>query len=55
MPQLNPSPWFAYLLFSWVAFSLIVVPKVLTHTFPESLSPQAKQKSKTEFWNWPWS
>ncbi|NP_739832.1 ATP synthase F0 subunit 8 (mitochondrion) [Gambusia affinis] len=54
MPQLTPTPWLAYLLFSWLIFSVIVLPKVSTHTFMESPAPLTKQKPDTEPWNWPW-
>nr|QVV96650.1 ATP synthase F0 subunit 8 [Xiphophorus variatus] len=54
MPQLIPSPWLAYLLFSWVVFSVIVLPKVSTHVFPEAPAPKTKQAPQTEPWNWLW-
>nr|YP_009505026.1 ATP synthase F0 subunit 8 [Periophthalmus novemradiatus]AWW89619.1 ATP synthase F0 subunit 8 [Periophthalmus novemradiatus] len=54
MPQLNPSPWFAILVFSWLIFITIVVPKTLNHTFPNEPSPQNAQITKTSSWSWPW-
>nr|WMN14138.1 ATP synthase F0 subunit 8 [Diplophos taenia]BBG74400.1 ATPase subunits 8 [Diplophos taenia] len=53
MPQLNPSPWFAILLFSWLVFLIILPPKVLAHTFPGEPT-LGTEKTKTEPWNWPW-
>nr|YP_008593357.1 ATP synthase F0 subunit 8 [Kurtus gulliveri]BAN83260.1 ATPase subunit 8 [Kurtus gulliveri] len=54
MPQLNPTPWFAILIFSWLVFLTIIPTKVLSHTFPNDPTPQSTQKSKTDPWNWPW-
>nr|BBH37023.1 ATPase subunit 8 [Valenciennea longipinnis]BBH37036.1 ATPase subunit 8 [Valenciennea longipinnis] len=55
MPQLNPAPWFAILVFSWLVFLTIVVPKTLSHTFPNEPAPKSTQVPKTEPWNWPWA
>nr|YP_009128533.1 ATP synthase F0 subunit 8 [Sinobdella sinensis]YP_009154857.1 ATP synthase F0 subunit 8 [Macrognathus aculeatus]AHA12484.1 ATP synthase F0 subunit 8 [Macrognathus aculeatus]AJP76440.1 ATP synthase F0 subunit 8 [Sinobdella sinensis]ALK27140.1 ATP synthase F0 subunit 8 [Macrognathus aculeatus]QVY58587.1 ATP synthase F0 subunit 8 [Sinobdella sinensis] len=54
MPQLNPAPWFAILIFSWLIFLTIITTKTTTHTYPNELSPQDKKAFKTESWNWPW-
>nr|WNH18517.1 ATP synthase F0 subunit 8 [Xanthichthys caeruleolineatus] len=54
MPQLNPAPWFAILVFSWLVFLIILPPKVMAHIFPNESSPQNTEKPKTESWNWPW-
>nr|YP_009990481.1 ATP synthase F0 subunit 8 [Gobiusculus flavescens]QNM99718.1 ATP synthase F0 subunit 8 [Gobiusculus flavescens] len=54
MPQLNPSPWFAIFMFSWLIFLTIVVPKVLNHTFPNEPTLQSAQTPKTDSWTWPW-
>nr|ABB30146.1 ATPase 8 [Mogurnda thermophila]AHA42987.1 ATP synthase F0 subunit 8 [Mogurnda thermophila] len=54
MPQLNPAPWFAILVFSWLVFLTILPPKVLTHTFPNEPMPQSTKTPKTEPWTWPW-
>nr|WNH20650.1 ATP synthase F0 subunit 8 [Gnatholepis anjerensis] len=54
MPQLNPAPWFAILVFSWLIFLTIVVPKVMNHTFPNDPTPQGIQVAKTDPWTWPW-
>nr|YP_009434747.1 ATP synthase F0 subunit 8 [Mugilogobius myxodermus]ATG24547.1 ATP synthase F0 subunit 8 [Mugilogobius myxodermus]BBH37477.1 ATPase subunit 8 [Mugilogobius sp. 'Izumi-Haze'] len=54
MPQLNPSPWFLILLFSWLVFLIIVVPKTMNHTFPNEPTPQSTQTLKTDSWSWPW-
>nr|YP_007475258.1 ATP synthase F0 subunit 8 [Acentrogobius chlorostigmatoides]AGC93492.1 ATP synthase F0 subunit 8 [Acentrogobius chlorostigmatoides]AKU36820.1 ATP synthase subunit 8 [Acentrogobius sp. QHY-2015] len=55
MPQLNPSPWFAILIFSWLVLLAVVVPKVLAHIFPNNPAPQNAQNPKTEIWTWPWT
>nr|BDB39379.1 ATPase subunit 8 [Tridentiger kuroiwae]BDB39392.1 ATPase subunit 8 [Tridentiger kuroiwae] len=54
MPQLNPSPWFIILVFSWLVFLTIVVPKTLNHTFPNEPTLQSTQTLKTNPWHWPW-
>nr|BAE72268.1 ATPase subunit 8 [Oryzias latipes] len=54
MPQLNPAPWFAIMLFSWLVFLVVIPPKVLTHYFPNDPTPQSVKKSKSETWTWPW-
>nr|WNH24022.1 ATP synthase F0 subunit 8 [Stomias affinis] len=54
MPQLNPAPWFAILVFAWLVFLIIIPPKVLAHTFPNEPAPLSTDKTKTEPWNWPW-
>nr|BBC27507.1 ATPase subunit 8 [Schindleria praematura] len=55
MPQLNPSPWFLILAFSWIVFLTLVIPKTLAHTFFNEPTPQSTQAPKTEPWTWPWA
>nr|BBE36968.1 ATP synthase F0 subunit 8 [Sillago parvisquamis] len=54
MPQLNPDPWFAILMFSWTIFLFFLPPKVMGHTFPNAPSPQSLKKGEAAPWNWPW-
>nr|WNH24450.1 ATP synthase F0 subunit 8 [Hygophum reinhardtii] len=54
MPQLNPSPWFAILIFSWLVFLTLIPIKVLSHTFPNEATTQSTETPKTHPWNWPW-
>nr|YP_002154547.1 ATP synthase F0 subunit 8 [Aplocheilus panchax]BAG69250.1 ATPase subunit 8 [Aplocheilus panchax] len=54
MPQLNPSPWFLILIFSWLVFLTMIPPKVLAHHFPKDPSPQSTEMPKTDPWNWSW-
>ncbi|YP_004733910.1 ATP8 gene product (mitochondrion) [Siniperca chuatsi] len=54
MPQLNPAPWFAILVFTWLIFLTVIPPKVLAHTFPNEPTLQSAETPKTEPWNWPW-
>nr|AFJ67842.1 ATP synthase subunit 8 [Triportheus albus] len=54
MPQLNPAPWFAILVFSWVIFLTIIPSKVLKHIFNNEPKTLNVTKPKTEPWNWPW-
>nr|WNH23029.1 ATP synthase F0 subunit 8 [Cryptotomus roseus] len=54
MPQLNPGPWFAILVFSWLVFLTMLPSKVLSHTFPNEPAAQSAMHAITEPWNWPW-
>nr|YP_001054806.1 ATP synthase F0 subunit 8 [Ditrema temminckii]BAF46835.1 ATPase subunit 8 [Ditrema temminckii] len=54
MPQLNPSPWFVILIFSWLIFAAIVPPKILAYLFPNEPSLQSTSKSNKQPWGWPW-
>nr|YP_003345207.1 ATP synthase F0 subunit 8 [Cynoponticus ferox]BAI53306.1 ATPase subunit 8 [Cynoponticus ferox] len=54
MPQLNPSPWFAILLFSWLVFLTIMITKTLSHTFNNEPNPATTKKPELTPWNWPW-
>nr|AEL32705.1 ATPase8 [Prochilodus lineatus] len=54
MPQLNPAPWFAILVFSWLVFLTIIPSKVLKYTFTNEPTALSTEKPKTEPWNWPW-
>nr|YP_003058382.1 ATP synthase F0 subunit 8 [Oryzias javanicus]ACX70673.1 ATP synthase F0 subunit 8 [Oryzias javanicus]BAH84923.1 ATPase subunit 8 [Oryzias javanicus] len=54
MPQLNPAPWFAVLVFSWLVFLIILPQKVLAYKFPNEPAPQSVKKSGSEYWTWPW-
>nr|WNH20052.1 ATP synthase F0 subunit 8 [Thalassoma trilobatum]WNH20897.1 ATP synthase F0 subunit 8 [Thalassoma purpureum] len=54
MPQLNPSPWFGILMFSWFIFLTLIPPKVLAHTFPNEPTSQSTETSPSAPWTWPW-
>nr|YP_001491426.1 ATP synthase F0 subunit 8 [Doederleinia berycoides]BAF51950.1 ATPase subunit 8 [Doederleinia berycoides] len=54
MPQLNPVPWFAILMFSWLIFLTVVPPKVLGHVSLNDFVLQSIKAFKTASWNWPW-
>nr|ADZ15122.1 ATP synthase subunit 8 [Piculus chrysochloros] len=55
MPQLNPNPWFSIMLLSWLAFSLMIQPKLLS--FPHINPPTNKTPTTTKIthWTWPWT
>nr|YP_009648748.1 ATP synthase F0 subunit 8 [Dendrocopos darjellensis]QDB64213.1 ATP synthase F0 subunit 8 [Yungipicus canicapillus]QDB64226.1 ATP synthase F0 subunit 8 [Dendrocopos darjellensis] len=55
MPQLNPSPWFSIMLLSWLTFSLMIQPKLLS--FPHTNPPINKTQTiaETSPWPWPWT
>nr|AAP41275.1 ATPase subunit 8 [Strongylura timucu]AAP41283.1 ATPase subunit 8 [Strongylura notata]AAP41277.1 ATPase subunit 8 [Strongylura timucu]AAP41279.1 ATPase subunit 8 [Strongylura timucu]AAP41281.1 ATPase subunit 8 [Strongylura timucu] len=54
MPQLNPTPWFAILVFTWLVFLTIIPQKIMAHMFPNDLTIQSTKGPKTEPWSWPW-
>nr|AFE62030.1 ATP synthase F0 subunit 8 [Triplophysa bleekeri]AMD12160.1 ATP synthase F0 subunit 8 [Triplophysa sp. 2 YW-2016] len=54
MPQLNPAPWFAILVFSWLVFLTIIPTKVMSHTSPNEPTHIDSKEHKTEPWDWPW-
>nr|AAK72147.1 ATP synthase 8 [Cobitis taenia] len=54
MPQLNPAPWFAILLFSWLIFLIIIPTKVLNHVPPNEPTPFSTEEHKAQPWDWPW-
>nr|QOD97847.1 ATP synthase F0 subunit 8 [Rostratula benghalensis] len=55
MPQLNPNPWFFILLSSWLTFSLLIQPKLLTFLPTNMPSDKTPMYSKTNPWPWPWT
>nr|NP_203718.1 ATP synthase F0 subunit 8 [Pantodon buchholzi]BAB64394.1 ATPase subunits 8 [Pantodon buchholzi] len=52
MPQLNPTPWFLMLLFSWLVF-LMIPQKIMKHHFSTDPST-SNAKEQTSPWTWPW-
>nr|YP_009870592.1 ATPase subunit 8 [Oryzias celebensis]QKK35901.1 ATPase subunit 8 [Oryzias celebensis]BAH84962.1 ATPase subunit 8 [Oryzias celebensis] len=54
MPQLNPAPWFAIFVFSWLIFLIIMPQKVLSFKFANEPTLHNVKKSKSESWSWPW-
>nr|YP_009111966.1 ATP synthase F0 subunit 8 [Botaurus stellaris]AHN95865.1 ATP synthase F0 subunit 8 [Botaurus stellaris] len=55
MPQLNPNPWFLIMLVSWMTFSLIIQPKLLSFTSTNPPHTTLKTTTKTTPWTWPWT
>nr|AAT72190.1 ATP synthase F0 subunit 8 [Gavia immer] len=55
MPQLNPNPWFFIMLASWLTFSLIIQPKLLSFTLTNLPSNKTPATTKTTPWLWPWT
>nr|QCS26461.1 ATP synthase F0 subunit 8 [Pachyhynobius shangchengensis] len=54
MPQLNPGPWYAIFLMSWLVFLLILTFKISKfNNLNEPMSHNTK-KNKPESWSWPW-
>nr|YP_010956982.1 ATP synthase F0 subunit 8 [Prionotus carolinus]WMY90166.1 ATP synthase F0 subunit 8 [Prionotus carolinus] len=54
MPQLNPAPWFAILIFSWAVFLMILPPKVTAHELPNEPTLLSAKTPKTKTWTWSW-
>jgi len=54
MPQLNPIPWFSIALFTWLLFALIIIPKVCSHSFPNTPSTSKTSTHTSSPWSWPW-
>nr|AYN73609.1 ATP synthase F0 subunit 8 [Rhinopomastus cyanomelas] len=54
MPQLYPNPWLSIMILSWLTFSLIIQPKLLS--FVAFNPPVNKANTKTTpSWTWPWT
>nr|YP_009001950.1 ATP synthase F0 subunit 8 [Colistium nudipinnis]AFH09377.1 ATP synthase F0 subunit 8 [Colistium nudipinnis] len=54
MPQLNPAPWLAILIFTWIVFVLVMPEMVMKYSFPNEMTVQSAKAFGTEAWNWPW-
>nr|YP_009355485.1 ATP synthase F0 subunit 8 [Hoplichthys gilberti]BAX03764.1 ATPase subunit 8 [Hoplichthys gilberti]BBM35061.1 ATPase subunit 8 [Hoplichthys fasciatus]BBU25726.1 ATPase subunit 8 [Hoplichthys gilberti] len=54
MPQLNPTPWLAMLVFSWMVYMSILPIKVMAHSFVHKPTPKTAKEFKTQPWTWPW-
>nr|YP_009072307.1 ATP synthase F0 subunit 8 [Zebrias zebrinus]AGH27476.1 ATP synthase subunit 8 [Zebrias zebrinus] len=54
MPQLNPTPWFTFLVLAWLVFFTIMPSKLLSYWFPnEPTSPDSKiPNSNPQSWLW---
>ncbi|YP_009107840.1 ATP synthase F0 subunit 8 (mitochondrion) [Passer domesticus] len=55
MPQLNPNPWFFIMLSSWLTFSLIIQPKLLSFVSMNPPSHKSTTIPNTTPWAWPWT
>nr|BBC27494.1 ATPase subunit 8 [Trachinus draco]BBU26038.1 ATPase subunit 8 [Parapercis sexfasciata] len=54
MPQLNPAPWLAIFMFTWIVFLVVIPPKVMAHMFPNPPLSKETKKAETTAWAWPW-
>nr|YP_008593721.1 ATP synthase F0 subunit 8 [Epinnula magistralis]BAN83741.1 ATPase subunit 8 [Epinnula magistralis] len=54
MPQLNPGPWFAIMLFTWLMLLISIPTKILSRIFTNKLNSQDSEKPKGMPWTWPW-
>nr|YP_009944809.1 ATP synthase F0 subunit 8 [Rhegmatorhina hoffmannsi]QOD97048.1 ATP synthase F0 subunit 8 [Rhegmatorhina hoffmannsi] len=55
MPQLNPSPWFFIMLTSWLTFSLVLQPKLMSFKSTNLPSNKTVHTTKSTPWPWPWT
>nr|ADQ27584.1 ATP syntase subunit 8 [Campylopterus largipennis] len=55
MPQLNPNPWLFTMIMSWLTFSLIIQPKLLSFTPTNTPSEKSSTNTKSPSWPWPWT
>nr|ABU51970.1 ATP synthase subunit 8 [Coereba flaveola] len=55
MPQLSPHPWFFIMLTSWLTFTLIIQPKILTFVSMNPPSNKRPISPSTTPWTWPWT
>nr|YP_010730386.1 ATP synthase F0 subunit 8 [Pica hudsonia]YP_010730399.1 ATP synthase F0 subunit 8 [Pica nuttalli]QNQ64904.1 ATP synthase F0 subunit 8 [Pica pica camtschatica]QNQ64917.1 ATP synthase F0 subunit 8 [Pica pica fennorum]WEG23344.1 ATP synthase F0 subunit 8 [Pica hudsonia]WEG23357.1 ATP synthase F0 subunit 8 [Pica hudsonia]WEG23370.1 ATP synthase F0 subunit 8 [Pica hudsonia] len=55
MPQLNPNPWFFIMLTSWITYSMIIQPKLLSFISPNPPSNLIQENPTTTPWTWPWT
>nr|UFA46194.1 ATP synthase F0 subunit 8 [Horornis parens]UFA46207.1 ATP synthase F0 subunit 8 [Horornis parens] len=55
MPQLNPAPWFFIMLITWLTFSLLIQPKLLSFVSTNPPSNKTSTIPSTSPWTWPWT
>nr|AKE50250.1 ATP synthase subunit 8 [Amazilia cyanura]AKE50278.1 ATP synthase subunit 8 [Amazilia saucerottei] len=55
MPQLNPNPWLFIMIMSWLTFSLIIQPKLLSFTPTNTPLEKPSTNTETTSWPWPWT
>nr|QUA10514.1 ATP synthase F0 subunit 8 [Symposiachrus guttula]QUA10527.1 ATP synthase F0 subunit 8 [Symposiachrus guttula]QUA10540.1 ATP synthase F0 subunit 8 [Symposiachrus guttula]QUA10553.1 ATP synthase F0 subunit 8 [Symposiachrus guttula]QUA10566.1 ATP synthase F0 subunit 8 [Symposiachrus guttula] len=55
MPQLNPGPWFFIMLTSWLTYSMIIQPKLLSFISTNPPSNKTPSTTTTTPWTWPWT
>nr|YP_007026976.1 ATP synthase F0 subunit 8 [Petroica boodang]AFX81774.1 ATP synthase F0 subunit 8 [Petroica boodang] len=55
MPQLNPSPWLFIMMTSWLTYSLIIQPKLLSFVTANPPSNKTLVAPSTTPWAWPWT
>nr|QDX10699.1 ATP synthase F0 subunit 8 [Phylloscopus griseolus]QDX10700.1 ATP synthase F0 subunit 8 [Phylloscopus griseolus]QDX10701.1 ATP synthase F0 subunit 8 [Phylloscopus griseolus]QDX10702.1 ATP synthase F0 subunit 8 [Phylloscopus griseolus]QDX10703.1 ATP synthase F0 subunit 8 [Phylloscopus griseolus] len=55
MPQLNPNPWFFIMIITWLTYSLIIQPKLLTFVSANPPSSKTPVTPRTSPWTWPWT
>nr|YP_009053850.1 ATP synthase F0 subunit 8 [Pycnonotus melanicterus]AHN95363.1 ATP synthase F0 subunit 8 [Pycnonotus melanicterus] len=55
MPQLNPNPWFFIMLTSWLTYTMIIQPKILSFVTTNPPSNKMPEIPNTTPWSWPWT
>nr|YP_009641628.1 ATP synthase F0 subunit 8 [Nocomis micropogon]QBZ37639.1 ATP synthase F0 subunit 8 [Nocomis micropogon]QWE36660.1 ATP synthase F0 subunit 8 [Nocomis micropogon] len=56
MPQLEPGPWFKYLVFAWLIFLHFMPDKLLKYVDPNQrpIKNEKPHKLSRSYGNWPW-
>nr|YP_009510315.1 ATP synthase F0 subunit 8 [Neocyema erythrosoma]BBA85496.1 ATPase subunits 8 [Neocyema erythrosoma] len=54
MPQLNPSPWLKVATLSWIAYAVVLPPKILKLVFDNDPNQTNSCPTQQTPWNWPW-
>nr|AHB38066.1 ATP synthase F0 subunit 8 [Cuora trifasciata] len=55
MPQLNLAPWFLIFSSTWLAYTMLLQPKI---SFYLSMNDPINKDNKTTYtnpWTWPWT
>nr|QJX58550.1 ATP synthase F0 subunit 8 [Ailuroedus jobiensis] len=55
MPQLNPGPWLFIMLASWLTYTLLIQPKILSFVSTNPPSNKTPTIKNTTPWDWPWT
>nr|YP_004327606.1 ATP synthase F0 subunit 8 [Odorrana ishikawae]BAJ10917.1 ATPase subunit 8 [Odorrana ishikawae] len=54
MPQLDPVPWFCYLLITWLIFMLLAPNKIMAYVSLNKLNTKKAKMISPQTWTWTW-